>query len=74
MGRMTIATEERIGALTSPDVALVALAFTLAALLDDPDTATAAGAKEYRATMRELTIADQPKGLGLDDIDDMDDE
>lgn len=65
------ATEERIRSLATPDVALVALAYRLAAMLDDPETATAAGAKEYRATMLALT-AQEAKEEGLDDLLDAD--
>lgn len=67
---MSVATEQRIAGLTDPDVSLVALALTLADLLDDPETSTAAAAKEYRATIAALTAADAPKAMTLDDLED----
>lgn len=54
VGTVRQATDERIAGLTAPDVAFVALAKRLADMLDDPSTANAATAKEYRATMLAL--------------------
>lgn len=68
------ATQVRIAALRDPDVALVALAYNLAAQLDDPDRASAAGAREYRQTIQALTAGEAPKAITLDDLDDLDDE
>ena len=67
MGPVRRATNKRIKALDQPDCALVALAVHLADMLDNPDTSTAAAAKEYRATI-ELLTAFQPAGETLADL------
>lgn len=67
--RLTVveATEQRVSELDDPDVALVALAFRLAGLLDDPDSASAAAAKEYRSTILALTAGAAREDV-LDDL------
>ena len=64
MGPVRRATKQRLSALAAPDVALVALAYRLADMVDDPETSTAAAAKEYRATMFALTSAQADTTIG----------
>lgn len=71
MGR---ATKLRLDALRDPDVALVALAYNLAAQLDDPESRSAAAAREYRSTIQALAASEEPKGGTLDDLADLDGE
>tara|TARA_R110000868_G_scaffold315811_1_gene576685 strand:+ start:119 stop:337 length:219 start_codon:yes stop_codon:yes gene_type:complete len=72
MGPVRRATIERVAAIDAPDVALVALAYRLADMLDDPETATASAAKEYRVTITQLAAQDAktPTVYDLDDSDD----
>lgn len=70
---MVKATEVRLAALDDPDVAMVALAYHLARQLDSGDPkagATAATAKEYRATMTALLVDARAEEQSLDDLDD----
>jgi hypothetical protein len=57
--------------LDAPDVALIAGARLAADMLDDPDTATAALLKEWRAIMSDLVKASDAGPLSLDDVDSM---
>ena len=54
---MAQATTRAVGALRDPDPALVALLRCLAEILDDPESATAAAAKEYRSTLLAMQSA-----------------
>lgn len=72
---MSEATRQRVAQLASPDVSLVALAGRLADLLDEPETCTAAAAREYRAVMAALTSVDagsrrSPLDEALDGVED----
>jgi hypothetical protein len=69
MGLLRTATDQRIAELDAPDVALVAGARMAADLLDDPDLATAALLKEWRAIMSDLVKASAAGPLSLDDVD-----
>jgi hypothetical protein len=71
MGRLRDATDERIGQIDAPDVALVALAHHLAGMIEDPDLFSAAAVREYRATMSDLVKASAAGPLSLDDVDSM---
>lgn len=70
MDTMVSATRAKIDQLTDPDGAMVALALNIAARLDDPETWSAAGAKEYRQVMAGLVAASGSGGPSLDDLDD----
>lgn len=71
MGIVRNATEAKLAELSSPDVALSALALRLAELLDS-EQANAAAAKEYRATMNALRPGS--KYAGMPSMDELDDE
>ena len=64
MGPVRRATKQRLSELAAPDVALVALAYRLADMVDDPEKGTAAAAKEYRATMSALTSTQADTTIG----------
>lgn len=72
-GPMVQATQLRLAELSDPDVAMVALAYHLARQLDTGDTrkgATAATAKEYRATIHALLVEGRVEELSLEQLDD----
>lgn len=71
MGPVRRATKARVASIDAPDVALVALAYRLADMLDDPETATASAAKEYRVTITQIAATDT-KSPTVYDIDDGD--
>ena len=72
MGPIRRATKQRATSIEGADVALVALAYRLADMLDDPETSTASAAREYRMTIAQLTAPAPPKTASVYDLDDED--
>lgn len=70
VGPIRRATKRRVATIEAADPALVALAYCLADLLDDPDTVTASAAREYRATITQLTGPGGAKKPSVYDLDD----